>query len=379
MAVINTDPIWVADDAQLAELCQRWRAQAAVAIDTEFERTSTFYPLAALFQVGDGQGCYLIDPLAMGDMTPFADLLADPAVTKVLHACSEDLEVFQRFLGVIPAPLFDTQVAAAFTDAGYSLGYARLVEHLLGIALPKGETRSDWMQRPLSQAQLRYAALDVAYLLVVYGMLLQSLRQTGRLEWVREECARIIADARAGSAPELAYQKIKNAWRLTRPQLGVLQALCLWREREARARDIPRNRLLKEGPLWDLARLQPRHVSQLYKVEGLLPRMIEAEGEALIAAVAAGLQLADADLPPRLEAPLAPATGELLKALKQLGRDTAAAMAMAPEVLVRKKDLEALVRSGLDGGTYVLPDSLQGWRLPVIGEALLALAQQWSE
>lgn len=167
--LIPTEPIWIEQDTELAELCQRWRQQAAIAVDTEFMRTSTFYPIAGLIQIGDGKGCYLIDPLAIQDFTPLRDLLLDESVTKVLHSCSEDLVVFQRLLGIVPAPLFDTQIAAAFAGYGFSLGYAGLVKAVLNTEIPKEETRSDWLQRPLSVAQLKYAALDVAHMLIVYG------------------------------------------------------------------------------------------------------------------------------------------------------------------------------------------------------------------
>src|SRR5690606_1721940 len=172
--LIPTEPIWIAQDSELAELCARWRQQAALAIDTEFMRSETFYPIAGLLQFGVGKVCYLIDPLAINDFEPLRELLLDEAVTKVLHSCSEDLEVFQRWLNVVPAPLFDTQIAAAFAGYGFSLGYAGLIKAVLNIEIPKEETRSDWLQRPLSVAQLKYAALDVAHMLIVYGKLLQQ-------------------------------------------------------------------------------------------------------------------------------------------------------------------------------------------------------------
>ncbi|HEY0892485.1 MAG TPA: ribonuclease D, partial [Cellvibrio sp.] len=167
--LIPSEPIWIDQDDQLTELCAVWRKQAAIAVDTEFMRSDTFYPIAGLLQIGDGKGCYLIDPLAIKNLAPLRELMLDTAVTKVLHSCSEDLEVFQRWLGVVPAPLFDTQIAAAFAGLGFSLGYSGLVKNLLTIEIPKDETRSDWLQRPLSVAQLNYAALDVAHMLVVYG------------------------------------------------------------------------------------------------------------------------------------------------------------------------------------------------------------------
>lgn len=368
---INTDAIWVDSDEQLAALCQQWQQQAALAIDTEFMRTSTFYPQAALFQVGDGQGCYLIDPLAIKDFSPFQALMRDPKVVKVLHACSEDLEVFRYFLQVVPAPLFDTQIAAAFTGDGFSMGYARLVQALLGVELPKSETRSDWLQRPLSQSQLRYAALDVAYLMVVYGKLLQRLKGLERLDWVKAECQQLVDAAEVEADGADYYLKIKSAWKLSRQELAVLRELCKWREEQARARDLPRNRLIKERTLWDMAKFKPQAMPMLAKIEGMAPRTLRTDGEQLLALIERGLHCPAAQQPPRMEKPLPPAAGDLLKALKQQVRQLAEQLNLAPEVLVRKKDYEALVRSGLKNGDYCLPPSLTGWRRGVVGDELI--------
>ena len=166
--IISTDPVWISQDHELAELCERLRGQAAVAVDTEFMRTDTFYPIAGLIQLGDGKVCYLVDPLSITDFSPLRELMLDEKVVKVLHSCSEDIEVFVSLLGEVPSPIFDTQIAAAFAGLGFSLGYAGLVKAVLNIDVPKDETRSDWLQRPLSESQIKYAALDVAHMLIVY-------------------------------------------------------------------------------------------------------------------------------------------------------------------------------------------------------------------
>ena len=370
---LPTEPIWVDTDAELAELCQRWSQQAAIAIDTEFMRSATFYPHAGLLQIGDGQGCYLIDPLAITDFEPLKALFTNAAVTKVLHACSEDLEVFRYLLGVLPSPLFDTQVGAAFAGYGFSIGYAGLIKAALGVEVAKGETRSDWMQRPLSQSQLHYAALDVAYLLVAYGKQLQVLKAKGRLRWVQSDCADLIAAAESDDGAEDYYQKVKSAWKLNRDQLATLQRLCVWREAEARVRDIPRNRLAKEAALWEIARRQPQRLTQLTHIEGLPPRTLKEDGQTLLKIIAAD---PEGPLPERLPPPLSPEAGDRLKALKADARALAESIDLPAEVLVRKKDVEAIVRSGLDGGSYALPARLQGWRREVVGTRLLELTAQ---
>lgn len=373
--LIPTEPIWVDQDDQLAELCQRWRQQASIAVDTEFMRSETFYPIAGLLQIGDGQGCYLIDPLAIRESQPLKDLLLDEKVTKVLHSCSEDLEVFQRWLEIVPSPLFDTQVAAAFAGLGFGLGYANLVRGLLSIEIPKDETRSDWLQRPLSQSQLKYAALDVAHMLVVYGKLLQQLKTSGRLEWVKSDCADLVAAARSPNDFSEAYTKVGFAWKLWPQELAILRELCIWRECEARLRDIPRNRLIKEPSCWEIARKKPRDLAALQRIADMPSRTIKYDAQHILAIVEEQQATPEASWPARLNPPLAQSEGPLMKALKQFVRTTAEARAIPPEVLVRKKDYEFIVRSGMETGEYRLPERLNGWRYPIIGEGLLHIAQ----
>ncbi len=372
---LPTEPIWIDDNEQLAELCQRWSQQAAIAVDTEFMRSQTFYPHAGLIQVGDGRGCYLIDPLAIDDFAPFKQLMLNPEVTKVLHSCSEDLELFRHFLGVIPTPLFDTQVAAAFVGHGFSIGYGGLIKAVLAVELSKGETRSDWMQRPLSQSQLHYAALDVAYLLVAYGKLLQALKQLDRLSWVLSDCADIVERASQEVSFDQYYLRVKSAWKLNPQELAVLQGLSVWRETVARQLDIPRNRLLKEAALWEIARSKPQRQAQLQGIEGLPARTVRESGERILALVTEALQADSSRYPSRLPKPLSPEQGDKLKALKTLVRSRAETLAMPAELLVNKKEYEAIIRSGMTAGDYQLPERLRGWRLAVVGEALLAAAQ----
>lgn len=374
--LIPTEPIWIATDPELARLCARWREQAAIAIDTEFMRSETFYPIAGLIQVGDGKGCYLIDPLAITDFEPLRELLLDQAVTKVLHSCSEDLEVFQRLLNVVPAPLFDTQIAAAFAGYGFSLGYAGLVKAVLAIEIAKEETRSDWLQRPLSVAQLKYAALDVAHMLIVYGKLLQALKASERLQWVKDDCADLVTNARKPEDFTTAFHKVGFAWKLRAQELAILQNLCIWRETEARARNVPRNRLVKEPALWELARKQPQDIATLQRIEDMPSRTLRDYGETLLEIISSSAA-SDSNLwPERLHPPLAQSEGPQLKRLKKYVRETAERMDLPAEVLIRKKEYEALIRSGMEGGGYTLPARLRGWRYPVIGEQLLCLVQE---
>lgn len=378
MTAIPSDPIWVSDSETLNELCARWSQQAAIAVDTEFMRSSTFFPKTALFQVGDGTGCYLIDPLSVDDFRAFAKLMVNPDVVKVFHSCSEDMEVFQTFMQVTPAPLFDTQVAAAVAGRGFSLGYAKLIQLMLDVEIPKSETRSDWLQRPLSHSQLQYAAVDVAYLLVAYGLLLKELKQQDRLAWVQSDCNDIVSQAQQGVDPEQLYLKVKSAWKLNRKQLLILQRLVSWREQQARERDVPRNRLIKERALWDMARLQPTGIRQISELEGMTPRTVKQDGDQLLEIIQTASLVDEALCPARLPRPLPPEEGDLIKALKQKSREIAEAINVAPEALVRKKDFEDLVRSRMENASYSLNTRLSGWRRDVVGEELLRFAQNWS-
>lgn len=376
--LIPSEPIWIDQDDQLTELCSTWRKQAAIAVDTEFMRSDTFYPIAGLLQIGDGKGCYLIDPLAINNLDPLRELMLDTAVTKVLHSCSEDLEVFQRWLGIVPAPLFDTQIAAAFAGLGFSLGYSALVKSVLTIEIPKDETRSDWLQRPLSVAQLKYAALDVAHMLIVYGKLLQLLKANERLEWVKSDCADLVANARRAEDYSDAYQKVGFAWKLRPQELAILKELCIWREREARARDLPRNRLIKEPSLWEIARKKTQDINHLSKVPDIPSRTLKNDAETLVQIVCDALEQDESQWPARLDPPLAQSEGPLMKVLKNYVREYAEQAQLPAEVLIRKKEYEYLVRSGMNGGKYQLPTRLMGWRYALIGEGLLNIAQAQS-
>ncbi|QFT53736.1 ribonuclease D [Microbulbifer sp. THAF38] len=364
MVEIDTTPRWVDSCEQLAALCAQWRQQRAVALDTEFMRSRTFYPQPALVQVGDGRHCYLIDNLAIEDLQPLRDLLLDTAVTKIMHSCSEDLETLERLLGVIPEPIFDTQIAAAISGMGAGLGYAATVRELLNIELPKSETRSDWLQRPLSDAQKTYAALDVAWLPVLYGALLKRLQEQGRESWLVEDCATLVETARSPQSPELYYQKVKGAWRLRGKQLAVLQDLCTWRECEARARNMPRNHLLKENLCMTLAQQLPRHKGALSQV-GLEGRALREHGDTLLQLIAQALERSD--LPTRLPQPLNRQQGELLKSLRKEVASIAECEKLPAEILIRKKELEALVLAP----DPQLQGRLCGWRADVVGRPLL--------
>lgn len=361
---------WIRDNDSLGQLCVQWQQLPFVALDTEFMRVDTFYPIAGLLQVGDGQRAYLIDPLTIDNWQPLAELLENPAVVKVVHACSEDLEVLLRLTGSLPAPLFDTQLAAAYLNLGFSMGYSRLVQEVLGIDLPKGETRSDWLQRPLSETQVSYAAEDAVHLAQVFTELRPKLSED-KYRWVLEDGAELVANLRREVDPYELYREAKLAWKLSRAQLVVLRELCAWREREARARNLPRNRIVREHALWPLAKTQPDNLSALAKIEDMHPRTVRQDGEFLLELIKRAASVGPDQWPPAVPEPLPIEASALLKRLKAVGQAEAERLQIAPEVMLRKKTLESLLKSGYPNGPYQLPDSLRGWRRELMGQALL--------
>lgn len=363
------------DDA-LAMLLAKGRGCDAVMVDTEFMRRNTFFPQVALLQLcfadGDASGtAWLIDPLRIEDTTPLRDLLANTRVTKVLHSASEDLEVFQNWLGVLPRPLFDTQRAAAMVGLDFGMGYRAIVEQLCGEDLPKGETRSDWLQRPLTESQCHYAAQDVVYLLPVYRELARRCRDQGRFDWViedGEDATRTLATA----APDY-YRKVKNAWKLQPRQLAVLRAVCDWREDMARSRDKPRSWIIDDKACLQLAQVMPTDHQQLRSRVELPPAVLRKQGDTLLKLVAEQRDIPESALPAALEAPLDARQRDLLKQLKQRAAAIADNLGMAPQVLLAARDYEILVRHSPDE-----PDYWRGWRYQRVIAPLRELAGEAS-
>ncbi len=360
---------WVDNDQRLAELCQQWQQQPVIALDTEFIRTRTFYPNIGLLQVADQQGIYLIDPLAISNTQALEAVWLNASVTKVVHSCSEDLEVFDRYLSVLPRPLFDTQIAAAFSGYGASISYANLVKAIRGDTIPKQETRSDWLQRPLSQSQLNYAALDVEHLIEVYTALVAQLEKSQRLDWVESECERALEKLIQNSCYDQYYFRVKSAWKLTQPQLAILRDLCTWREQQARNVNIPRNHLVKDAVLLDISRMQPKECHALYKIRDIPPRFVHQYGDECFA-ILEKAQQDSANYPNVLPAPLSAEQTALFKQLKEKVVARAEALNLPPECLARKNDLEALVYQAKNP-TISLPTSLQGWRESIVGRMLV--------
>ena len=366
---------WIADAAALSEHVAQWRTQPFVGFDTEFIRVRTFYPNIALYQVGMNQHCALIDPLAIDTFAEFTAWLTDQSTVLVMHSCSEDLEVMQHHLGVLPATIFDTQVAASFVGRDHGLGYQALVRRELDIELLKGETRSDWLQRPLSPEQRHYAAEDVHYLPLLYERLTSQLRRLGRLEWASQEMRRL-REAAAPRRAEDYFRTVRDAWRLDARQLAVFSALCLWREETARQRNRPRGHIVADEVLLDIAKRGLTRRRDLASV--LSETVLERSGDVLMQRIEAALNLSDAQLPTRLPGPLNAQQGALLKALRERIMALAAQLDMAETTLASRRLLEAFIRDMHDGEQHLSDgrnlSTARDWRDEIVMPELRAVA-----
>lgn len=357
-------------DRELATAARRWVEAPVLGLDTEFVRTNTFFHRLGLIQVSDGGTSWLIDPVAARDLSPLKEVFRSPGI-KVLHSASEDMEVFYRAMGVLPGPLFDTQIAGALAGAGAFLGYQKLVAAYLGVELAKEETRTDWMARPLSAAQLAYAAEDVAHLIPLYERLTEELNRLGRFSWAFEDSAALLDTSRFEEEPESAYLRLKGAGRLDRRQLAVLQELSAWREGEARLRDLPRSFVLKDDLLLTLATRRPKTAQDLQKLPSYDRRQGARDGAAWLQLIEKAEARPDSGLPPRITGkPLTPAARDLESRLRNLVQKKAVDLNVPPEILAPRRILDAFLRLSL-GLAPRLPHELRGWRREAIGEDLL--------
>ncbi|HMV72541.1 MAG TPA: ribonuclease D [Pseudomonadales bacterium] len=365
---------YIESDPELERVARGWLECSVIALDTEFMRVRTFHPQAALFQVCDGHECFLLDPLALEDLTPLAKLLAAPGVVKLMHSCSEDLEVCERRLGALPDPLVDTQVVAAFCGHPLSVGYQKILASELGVQLEKSETRTDWLKRPLSPAQIHYAAEDVAFLPALWGGLSNRLAATANGAWALAECVATLERFRNRDGAD--YRAVAGAWRLDQRALAVLRALHAWREDMARKRDLPRNWLLADSVLLEIARLQPRREEDLRAVAELPDGTRRRHADTLLELVDRAMGLPVRELPPSVPPPLSATQTRRAKRLRERTVTRAEELGMAPEMLARRRDFEELLRwvDGVEGQTA--PAVLDGWRRAVIGEELLVLARE---
>ena len=356
---------WIANDAELRSAASLWGS--VIGIDTEFLRTNTFYPIPGLYQIISGDDIFLLDPFGISDWQPLVEILEDPATQIVMHACSEDLELMRHHFGAVPRGVFDTQLAHAFLSTDFSTSYANLVSSVLEVTLGKHETRSNWLQRPLTVEQLRYACEDVVHLPQLHDVMQTKLEAEGRLAWFHETM-RDHGRYEPGD-PDEYYRNVKKAWKLDGNSLAVLKVLAGWRERQAMAEDVPRNRVVWDEHLYLFAELDSLDETTVWAT---LPKPVARKyTDEVIEQHAIGLQ---ADAIDRLERPLTQAQGALSRSLRDIARSHADEHEFAHELLARKRDVEGCVRHFVATGE--LSPTYGGWRYDLVGDQFREVLEQ---
>jgi ribonuclease D len=354
--------------SELAEACARLARHRFVTVDTEFLRETTYYPLLCVTQLASADEAIVVDCLAEGlDLKPLFELMANEGVLKVFHAARQDIEICWHMAGQIPHPIFDTQVAAMVLGYGDSISYEQLVQRITGDQLDKSSRFTDWSRRPLSDAQIAYAASDVTHLRDVFLALDADLHRRGRAEWVGEEMEILTSPETYRAEPDNAWKRLKT--RVRKPKdLAVLIEIAAWREREAQSRDVPRGRVLKDDVLADIATQAPASLERLAHLRSL-PRGFERSrwGQDVVDAVKRGLER-DPKTLPVLERQRSNGSGAIVELLKVLLRMTSEQNGVAAKVLATVDDLEAIAASDKAD----VP-ALHGWRREMFGEKALRL------
>jgi ribonuclease D len=356
----------ITDSATLAAFCTRLRGESFVTVDTEFMRDRTYWPRLCLVQVGGEDEAAAIDPLAPGiDLAPLLDLMGDTAVLKVMHAARQDLEIFYR-LGRMPLPLFDTQVAAMVCGFGEEVAYDTLVSRLAKAHLDKSSRFTDWARRPLTPAQITYALGDVTHLRTVYRALVEEIERRGRTAWVEEELSGLTDPALFEPPAEEAWKRLKIRTR-DRQFLAIVQELATWREQEARRRDLPRARIIRDDLLMEVAASRPRSAEELRSLERVNVDRESAAG--IVATVAKALAIPKDQLPRLPEQVQLPrGIGPTVDLLRVLLKQRSEAEDVAQRLIATGSDLEAIAA---DDQAQV--PALHGWRLDLFGRDALAL------
>ena len=375
---LENPPIFqlITDDQQLAVICRQARQYSMVALDTEFVRVRTLYPQLGLLQLYAGDQVYLIDPLAIQNSQPFIDLLLDEKVLKVLHACGEDVEVFQHYFQQVPKPLMDTQIMARFLNFPNSMGLATLLQTYFQLELDKGASRTDWLARPLSETQLRYAAADVWYLLPLYQRMLAQLEQTQWLSAAQQDCQNLLEKRLESQQrdPESAYLDIDNAWRLRPQELMRLKLLAKWRMEEAMARDLALNFVVRAENLWAVAKSDPKSIADLLDL-GLSNNEIRLHGKKMLQILRQAARIEPSEWPNQIkrvsdDSRHKNALAALSTKLNEITPDS-----LPRDLIASKRGLDGLIKWHW-GYSSTLPDLLQSWRKPY-GEQLLATLKEF--
>ncbi|WP_417318307.1 ribonuclease D [Emcibacter sp.] len=360
----------ITKNQHLAEVCERLSASEYVTVDTEFLRDKTYYSKLCLIQIANDEEFHAIDPLADGiDLSPFYELMTNQAVTKVFHAARQDIEIFVNETGKVPQPLFDTQVAAMVCGFGDSIGYDKLVSSLAGKTLDKSSRFTDWSRRPLTQRQIEYALGDVTHLRVIYQKLRDQLEKNSRTSWLDEEMKELTTPATYVTHPEDAWKRIKIR-NNNRRFHAIVRKLAEWRESEAQRRNIPRNRIMRDEVLLEVAAIRPQHSNSLNGIRGLPPQFGSSKpGAVVLDYVNQALEISDEDLPV-IARPKPPAQNvdPVMELLKVLLKHKCQKEGVANKLVATMDELEKLAA---DDNADI--PALHGWRYELFGKHALAL------
>jgi ribonuclease D len=355
--------------ADLREMVARMRKSPLVAVDTEFMRERTYFARLCLVQLATEDLTALVDPLAIDDLTPLCELLTDASVVKVLHAGSQDLEIFYRVCGHAAFPVFDTQVAATLAGFPQQVGYGALVNEMLDMKLDKGDTYTDWAKRPLSKTQVEYARNDVKYLPEIHRLLTERLEREGRMGWLEADFSRMADPATYTIVPEEQWRRVKRVSSLNRRQLAVAREVAAWRENEAMRRDIPKRWVLGDESIVEIARRTPRNADELLAIRGVNDKLGKSAAASLVKAVEVGVSVPDGELPTLAKRRRPPgdvdaAVDLMVAVVRKRAREHGVAMPL----LACRDDLERLAAGDREGHPL-----LEGWRAGMIGNELVDL------
>lgn len=374
----------IEDSTSLQTLCLEYSKASVLAIDTEFVRTRTLYPRLGLLQVFDGKQLALIDPIMIEDLSPFWQLLTNENIIKVLHACSEDLEVFLTSANCKPVNLIDSQIMMSFLGHGLSMGYAAMVEHFLDLKLDKSESRTDWTKRPLSLKQLNYASADVEHLFEIYPKLVTQIEQAGWFSCAKQETQLLIDRKFTPIDENQLYRQIKLAWRLNPKQLNILKYLAKWRYQQAKSRDLPLGFVVKEHTMMAVASNNPENISAMNKLDGAEVLDIRHKGKAMLAVLKQASTADVNDYPEKIQRlDEYPGYKQTFKSIKSFINAVSEEHNLTIENLASKKQINQFLTwfydlneaKKMSKETGVNPDILTTWRNELFGIKLLEFAQ----
>jgi ribonuclease D len=369
------DIVYVDGPATLRSVCAHLKTVERFGLDTEFVGERTYVPRLELIQVATPTRCALIDCQAVESLDPFYKLLWDPSIEKVVHAGQQDLELFTNLTGRTPTPVIDTQVASAMAGYGSQVGYAQLVERLLGVAVEKTETLTDWSRRPLTAEQIAYAADDVRHLLPLYEKLRSRLTELKRWQWLVEECRWLEVSTRSVPVdPTEAFLRVRGRGSLRAKGLAVLRELAAWREELAKEKNKPRSSVLRDEALVEIARKAPTNVSALRGLRAVRSRELDRQAEAVVQRVVAALESPKEEWPKPAQSDGPPTSTGVVELLQAVVRLRAEESSMAPSLVATHADLQRLVQRHAAGDASDLP-IMQGWRRAIAGRDLLALLE----